>query len=94
MPFLQNHGNGREDRLSGRVQPLRERSAHLPQLPFHDQQASRQCREPAIPEGVKDKERRNLCEYFKAARLEQDDKCESASSAARRKLEELFKKQG
>ena len=59
---------------------------------FYDQHASRQCREPAIPEGVKDKERRNLCEYFKPAAQGQEDKGESASEAARRKLEALFKK--
>jgi hypothetical protein len=58
---------------------------------FYDQHASRQCREPAIQEGVKDKERRNLCEYFKPAAQGPTDKGESASEAARRKLEALFK---
>ena len=59
---------------------------------FYDQHASRQCREPAIPEGVKDKERRNLCEYFKPAEPGKEAAGESASEAARRQLEALFKK--
>lgn len=59
---------------------------------FYDQYASRQCREPAIPDTVKDKERRNLCEYFKPATSEAAPTGESASAAARRKLEALFKK--
>jgi len=59
---------------------------------FYDQFASRQCREPAIPEGIKDKERRNLCEYFKPAADGQEGSGESASDTARRQLEALFKK--
>lgn len=59
---------------------------------FYDQYASRQCREPAIPEGVRDKERRNLCEYFKPAAQGQEETGESASESARRKLEALFTK--
>lgn len=59
---------------------------------FYDQYASRQCREPAIPESVKDKERRNLCEYFKPAEQGEEKAGESASEAARRQLEALFKK--
>jgi hypothetical protein len=59
---------------------------------FYDQYASRQCREPAIPDSIKDKERRNLCEYFKPAAPDQEGPGESASDAARRKLEALFKK--
>lgn len=59
---------------------------------FYDLHSSRQCREPAIPEAVKDKERRNLCEYFKAAVSGQAEPGESASEAARRQLEALFKK--
>lgn len=58
---------------------------------FYDQYASRQCRETAISESVRDKERRNLCEYFKPAEPGQDEAGESASEAARRKLEALFK---
>lgn len=58
---------------------------------FYDPNVSKQCLEPAIPEAVTDKERKNLCEYFqiKAAGAGQGD--ESASDAARQKLEELFK---
>jgi hypothetical protein len=59
---------------------------------FYNQHASRQCREPAIPESVRDKERRNLCEYFKPAAPGQEEAGESASEIARRKLEALFKK--
>jgi len=59
---------------------------------FYDQYASRQCREPAISEGVTDKERRNLCEYFKPVTPGMEDQGEAESAAARRKLEALFKK--
>ncbi|NTV13299.1 MAG: hypothetical protein HGA96_05125 [Desulfobulbaceae bacterium] len=58
---------------------------------FYEQQAARQCREPAIPETVRDKERRNLCEYFQPAAPGAVEQGESASAAARRKLEALFK---
>jgi len=58
---------------------------------FYDPHASRQCREPAIPEAVKDKERKNLCEYFKRQEEGQGQGGEAASEAARRKLEALFK---
>ncbi len=58
---------------------------------FYDPHASRQCREPAIPDSVKDKERKNLCEYFKPQAEGQGQEEESASEAARRKLEALFK---
>jgi hypothetical protein len=59
---------------------------------FYDQYASRQCREPAIPDSVTDKERRNLCEYFKPAATGQEPTGESTGQAARRQLEALFKK--
>lgn len=59
---------------------------------FYDQYASRQCREPAIPDSVKEKERRNLCEYFKPAPPGQEEQGESAGEAARRQLEALFRK--
>lgn len=58
---------------------------------FYDRFASRECREPAIPETVRDKERRNLCEYFQPTAAGAEESGESASAAARRKLEELFK---
>lgn len=58
---------------------------------FHDPHVSRQCRETAIQDAVRDKERKNLCEYFKAMAEGQDQAGESASEADRRKLEELFK---
>ena len=57
---------------------------------FYDQHASRQCREPAISDTVNDKERRNLCEYFKPAPQGQESEG-SASETARRELEALFK---
>jgi hypothetical protein len=58
---------------------------------FYDPQVSRQCREPAIPDSITDKERKNLCEYFMLIENGFDQAKESASEAARRKLEELFK---
>jgi hypothetical protein len=58
---------------------------------FYDPHASRQCREPAIPESIKNKELRNLCEYFKPTAQGSAEEGESASAAARRQLEELFK---
>ncbi|MBU0481099.1 MAG: hypothetical protein KKG47_08355 [Proteobacteria bacterium] len=58
---------------------------------FYDPNVSRECREPAIPDAVHDKERKNLCEYFKMKGGENDAAYESESEAARRKLEELFK---
>jgi hypothetical protein len=58
---------------------------------FYDPHTSRQCREPAITEAVKDKELKNLCEYFKPQAEGQDQGGESAGEAARRKLEALFK---
>ena len=58
---------------------------------FYDTHSSRQCLEPAISEAVKDKERRNLCEYFKPTAHGSDDKGESTSEAARKQLEALFK---
>jgi len=57
---------------------------------FYDPHASKQCREPAIPEEVRDKERKNLCEYFQPKTAGQGQANESAD-AAKRKLEELFK---
>jgi len=60
---------------------------------FFDLYAANQCREPAIPDPVSDKERRNLCEYFKPSDQQgQAGKGESAGDAARRQLEALFKK--
>ena len=59
---------------------------------FYDPHAANQCREPAIPEAVKDKERRNLCEYFKPSAPGQVNQGESAGETARRQLEALFKK--
>ena len=58
---------------------------------FYDPYASRQCREPAIPEGVKDKDRKNLCEYFIRNADGEESSGESASDAAKRELEDLFK---
>ncbi len=58
---------------------------------FYDPNASKQCREPAIPEAVTDKERKNLCEYFIQLAEVQDQEGESASEASLRKLDELFK---
>jgi hypothetical protein len=58
---------------------------------FHDPHASKQCREPAIPEEVRDKERKNLCEYFQSREAGQGQGDQSAGDDARRKLEELFK---
>ncbi len=58
---------------------------------FYDPHASKQCREPAIPEAVTDKERKNLCEYFIPIAEGSEQAGESASEDARRKLEELFK---
>ncbi len=58
---------------------------------FYDPNVSNECREPAIPEAVIDKERKNLCEYFKSVEEGQGQEGESESDAARRKLEELFK---
>ena len=58
---------------------------------FYDQHASRQCQEPAIAEAVNDKDRRNLCEYFKPTEQGPEDQGESTSETAHKKLEELFK---
>ncbi len=58
---------------------------------FHDPHASKQCREPAIPEEVRDKERKNLCEYFQPKEDGQDQGEQSSGDDARRKLEDLFK---
>ena len=59
---------------------------------FYAPHAANQCREPAIPEPVRDKERRNLCEYFKPAGADRVDQGEAASAETRRQLEALFKK--
>ena len=58
---------------------------------FYDPNVSKQCREPAIPETVRDKERKNFCEYFKPAAEGPDQADESASDAARQKLDTLVK---
>ncbi len=58
---------------------------------FYDPHVSRQCREPAIPESVRDKERKNLCEYFKQMTEGQGKVGESTSEAAKHELEALFK---
>ena len=58
---------------------------------FYVPHASKQCREPAIPEAVKDKERKNLCEYFQRVTEGSGGTDGSAEEAARQKLESLFK---
>ena len=57
---------------------------------FYDPHASRQCREPAIPDPVKDKDRKNLCEYFIQKSNDGEQNSASESDAARRELEKLF----
>lgn len=58
---------------------------------FYDRHAANQCREPAIHEVENDKERRNLCEYFKPARQGSETDGDSAREATRRELDALFK---
>ncbi|MBU0675990.1 MAG: hypothetical protein KJ950_15245 [Proteobacteria bacterium] len=58
---------------------------------FYDPHASRECREPAIPDSVHDKERKNLCEYFQPVKEGQRPDGDSAPDEARRRLEALFK---
>ena len=58
---------------------------------FYDPYASKQCLEPAIPDSVKDKERKNICEYFKPKTDGDEQAGESEIDETRRKLEELFK---
>ena len=58
---------------------------------FYDPNVSKQCREPAIPEVVLDKEPKNLCEYFNKLAAGHGQAGESAGDAARRKLDGLFK---
>ena len=58
---------------------------------FYDPNVSHQCREPAIPESPRDKERKNLCEYFKSMAEGQGQAVESTSEVARQELEALFK---
>jgi hypothetical protein len=58
---------------------------------FYDPNVSKQCLEPAIPEAVTDKERKNLCEYFQAKAEGTGQGDGSASDADRQKLEDLFK---
>lgn len=58
---------------------------------FYDPGAARQCREPAVPEAVHDKERKNLCEYFRQKTAAADGAGEAASAVARRQLDDLFK---
>jgi hypothetical protein len=58
---------------------------------FHDPHSSKQCREPVIPEEVRNKERKNLCEYFQPREDGQGQGDQSAGDDVRQKLEELFK---
>jgi hypothetical protein len=60
---------------------------------FYDPAYNNQCREP-MAERVVDKERANFCEYFAPASGGSQAKSAKASSesAARDRLEELFKK--
>jgi len=58
---------------------------------FYDPHVSKQCREPAIPDAVTDKERKNLCEYFRQAEGAVGQMVDSAGDDARQKLESLFK---
>jgi hypothetical protein len=57
---------------------------------FYDPNVSRQCREPAIPESVRDKERKNLCEHFKQMTEGQGKVSDSTSEAVKQELEALF----
>lgn len=57
---------------------------------FYDINAYHQCREPQA-EWVQDKEIGNYCEYFEPADVAPE--VSSKADEARRKLEELFKKQ-
>ena len=58
---------------------------------FYDPNVSRQCREPAIPESSRDKERKNLCEYFKVMAAGQGKAGDSTTEVVRQELEALFK---
>jgi len=57
---------------------------------FYDEKAHHQCREPQA-EFVPDKAMGNFCDYFEAARRLVDQSADRAA-AARKKLEELFRK--
>ena len=57
---------------------------------FYDANAHNQCREPQA-EWVKDKEMANFCDFFEAA-LQVATKESARKEAARKKLEELFKR--
>jgi len=59
---------------------------------FYDPSHNNQCREP-MAERVVDKDRQNFCEYF-APRRAAPAGLRSAPSAARDKLEALFKRKG
>jgi len=58
---------------------------------FYDEKAHHQCREPQA-EFVPDKAMGNFCDYFEAAPQRVTDKSAARAAEARKKLEELFKK--
>lgn len=57
----------------------------------YDESAPNQCREPQA-EKVSVKDRRNFCDYFTLNEGERSASGMDRATAARRKLEELFKK--
>lgn len=59
---------------------------------FYDERAYQQCKEPMV-DFVNDKEMANFCGYFKPSEEKHDDTAQKRAEAARKKLEELFKKQ-
>ncbi|EKD42456.1 MAG: hypothetical protein ACD_73C00146G0002 [uncultured bacterium] len=58
---------------------------------FYDTSAANECREPQA-DPVIDKEKANYCEYFQFANKGFSGQKEDPAIAAKRKLEELFKK--
>jgi hypothetical protein len=63
---------------------------------FYDANANRQCREPAISEAVRDKDRANFCDYFrvsvKISGESSGGQKKSEQDLAREALASLFKK--
>ena len=59
---------------------------------FYDPYAYQQCREPEA-EWVSDKEMGNFCGYFKPGENKGSQEALERQKAAKKKLEELFKKQ-
>jgi hypothetical protein len=58
---------------------------------LHDADAPNQCREP-LSEWVGDREKANFCEHFTFREMTSEGSAEDTADAAKRRLDELFKK--